>query len=69
MLNVEIVTMKIGFLRKIHHNIIIPKVNTQMITKLVLVKIKMSKVNLALKLLIHQKIQLLCYPNFKSTKK
>ena len=50
MLNMGIVTMKIGFLRKIHHNIIIPKVNTQMIMKVMLVKAKMSKANLALKL-------------------
>ena len=45
MLNVEIVTMKIGFLRKIHHNITIPKVKTQMIMMVVLVKAKMSKAN------------------------
>ena len=55
MLNVGIVTMKIGFLRKIHHNIIIPKFNTQMIMKVMLVKAKMNKAkmnkaNLALKL-------------------
>ena len=45
MLNVELVTMKIGFLRKIHHNIIIPKVNTQMTMMVVLVNAKMSKAN------------------------